>query len=212
MIGEKVEYAFFVVASAAIIGALVIVAVVPDHYNISSVLLTLALVLITCVYAMRTSDIAKANTIMAKEMREQTVVGSRPIVIPRPVHAPDLSDTYKGQPDERFQWFEVYNAGNGPAINLEVIMLNEEKKSREIQSQAYLRADEYITYSPSILGNHLDSTCYVLCRYQSVIRTNPLQWYETWVPFTPKVSQRGDYTFVTVGETEFKESIGKLAY
>jgi len=86
---KNVEFGFFFTAFVAIIGALIITAVNEASFNISQVLLTLALVLITCIYAMRTSDIAKATRAqadasvkMAEEIREQRYSESLPLLVP----------------------------------------------------------------------------------------------------------------------------------
>ena len=67
---KNVEYAFFLTAFVATIGALIVTAVNEASFNISLVLLTFALVLITYIYAMRTADIAKANREMAEAYHE----------------------------------------------------------------------------------------------------------------------------------------------
>ncbi len=84
---KNVEFGFFFTAFVAIIGALIITAVNEASFNISQVLLTLALVLITCIYAMRTSDIAKATRAqadasvkMAEEMRDARYDTVRPVI------------------------------------------------------------------------------------------------------------------------------------
>jgi len=77
---KNVEFGFFFTAFVAIIGALIITAVNEASFNISQVLLTLALVLITCIYAMRTSDIAKATRAQADASLKMADEMARPAI------------------------------------------------------------------------------------------------------------------------------------
>ena len=77
---ENVENGFFFIASVAIIGALIITAVNEASFNISQVLLMLALVLITYIYAKRTSDIAKATRAQADASVKMADGMARPVI------------------------------------------------------------------------------------------------------------------------------------
>jgi hypothetical protein len=208
-----VGFVFIIVVS--ILGA-----INKDDTQVYTLVLYAGLVVVTMLYAYFTMEVANAtrnqadaSIRMAEEMRAQTVMGSRPITIPRPVHAPNLSDIYKGQPNEWFQFFEVYNAGNGPAVNLEVAMLNEKKAMQELQLQPFLRAGEHITFTPSNLSGYTGSNCYVLCRYQSVLsKAEPQVWYETWLSFKPTKSQTADKVYVASNELKFQEVSEKVSY
>ena len=116
---KNVDYAFFLTAFFATIGALIVTAVNEASFNISLVLLTFALVLITCVYAMRTVDIAKANRGMAEEMREQRLSEARPYLLLRlNSEAVQWDKDEKGKlPPSEFD-ITIRNVGKGPAINL----------------------------------------------------------------------------------------------
>ena len=116
---KNVEYAFFLTAFVATIGALIVTAVNEASFNISLVLLTFALVLITCIYAMRTVDIAKANREMAEEIREQRLSEARPYLLMRlDGEAVQWDKDEQGKPPSREFTITIRNVGKGPAINL----------------------------------------------------------------------------------------------
>jgi len=182
------------------------------------------LVLVTMIYTNRTAEIAgatryqaeatrqqaNASVEMAKEMREQRVMASRPVIIQKAIHKKVVRTSGSW---DRLSHFEVYNAGNGPAIGLEILLLDKEKRLLEKQTEPlFLRAAESITFSPSGLVNHVGSICYLLCRYQSVFSHGKGQiWYQTWLPFEPIKPQRGDI-IVKHGELKFCEVFEKEDY
>ncbi len=111
---KRVEYAFFAIASVAIIGALIIIVVNEANFGISQVLLMLALVLITFIYAMRTSDIAKAT-------RQQADASVRMAEEMKHARLPAIMIDWIGPwPDSGEGTSAVFrNTGFGLALNLE---------------------------------------------------------------------------------------------
>jgi len=157
--------------------------------DLIQVLLMGLLVVITGIYAWRTHVISKAtkeqanaSVKMAEEMREQRIMASRPVIIQKAVHE-QRADAL-ARPAEAFSHFEIYNAGNGPAIEVEVSLLNEQKEPVNAQRETFLRVGEtpmkfYTTFSP-IPEN---STFYIVSEYQGIssYSTKPT-WYQTWLP------------------------------
>jgi len=144
---------------------------------------------------------------MTEEMRRQRIMASRPVIIQKAVPVEVIGNGFSDE-------FEIYNAGNGPAIELEILLLDKDKKLLQSERRTFLRADEPpITFYPSNLTNHLNSTCYLLCRYQSIISKGVKQsWYQTWLPFEPVKSQAKDYVYVKSGELKFCEVFEKEDY
>ena len=191
------------------------------------------LVVVTAIYVRRTSEIAgatreqaaatrqqaDASVKMAEEMREQRVMASRPVIIQKAVYKES------GLTDEEIQWigiersawsyfshFEVFNAGNGPAIEVEISLLNKEKiliVNEEMKPiswrESFLRAsDPPIKFRPSNIANLEESiTYYLVCEYQSILSRET--WYQTWLAFEPAKSSKEDEIFIVAGELEFKE-------
>ncbi len=182
----------------------------------------------TIFYAVRTSDIAdatieqakatkqqaEASVKMAKEMREQR----RPIVVPKafpaigvPLQA-SVEDIAKHVYSD---YFEIHNEGYGPAIELEILLLDKEKRQLEKQRETFFPkvSASPLEFHPNGLTNHMNSTCYLLCRYRGVISSDEAQlWYETWLPFVPVKSQRGDRIIIEPKELEFSETHKKESY
>ncbi len=171
----------------------------------AEIVLLFGLVVVTGVYALSTARQADASLRMAEEMRQQR----RPIVVQKAV-------PFTVIPERGSDYFEIYNDGNGPAIELGIFLLGREK-DRLIQKQRetfFLRAGETpIKFYPDGLENHVNSTCYLLCQYRGVIPRDVKQiWYQTWLPFEPVKSVRGGRIIIKSGELEFLEVPEKESY
>jgi hypothetical protein len=186
------------------------------------------LVIVTGIYAWRTHVMssaakkqAEASVKMAEEMREQRIIASRPVIISRAVYE---GVTYRGfVPDIKIGWtgiirgtgshfshFEVYNAGSGPAIDVEISILDEEKHhidSLDSTRRTLLKTDDPpLDFYPSVPSEG-DALYYVACEYQSITsRSSQKQtWYQTLLPFKPSKSSKAGGIYVATGELEFKE-------
>jgi len=165
----------------------------------AQVILLGGLVSITAAYAYSTEK-------MAEEMRKDRLLTSRPVIVIGPVHEPagvsaDYSRSY-------FSHFELCNEGSGPAINLEicVLNLNKGKNCLDEKTVPFLRARDTMKFSPDIpLVNQAGSTCYLLCRYRSVLsKSTEPPLYRTGLPFEIEKSSRGqDKVIVRPGELLF---------
>ena len=182
----------------------------PDKIQI---LLMFGLVAVTSFYAWSASRQADASVKMAEEMREQR----RPIVVPKAFPAIGVPLQVSVEEIEKHvysDYFEIYNKGNSPAINLEVLLLNQEESRLAVQKETvFSRDDTPLTFHPSGLGNHLNGTCYLVCQYCSVLPANAdKKWYESRLSFIPKESQRGDRIIIVPGELKLTESSEKKSY
>jgi hypothetical protein len=184
-----------------------------EPVNFVQIMLTFGLVLATTLYAISAAKQADASVRMAEEMREQR----RPIVIQKAVPpAPGIVAIYAVPPSPKIvsDHFEIRNVGNGPAIELEIMLLNKGKHLlHEERKTFFSQIDAPIDFFPQGLENQENHTCYILCRYRSVLstQTKPI-WYRTWLPFVPVKSQRGDRIIIQPQELEFDESLEKESY
>ncbi len=139
-------------------------------------------------------------------MREQGVMSSRPLIIQKAVVETETELRTFGS-KEWFSYFEVYNAGNGPAIEVEISLLNKEKTPIHSQRKTFLRANEPpIEFSPSELASLEKAAFYLVCEYQSIFsRGSQPTWYQTWLPFETIESSKEGKIYVKPGELEFKE-------
>jgi hypothetical protein len=164
---------------------------------------TFILVGVTGFYAWRTNSLSKAtekqaqaSVEMAEEMREQR----RPIVVQKVVPA-----GYETQP---FDYFEIYNLGVSPAIELEIFLLDTNKKLLSYKKETFFpQNSDSIEVVPNGLNEQVGNECYILCQYRGVVCESPNNmWYQTWLPFTPKKAQSGDNIILTVKQIEFCET------
>jgi len=172
----------------------------------AQIMLLLALVMVTGFYAWSASRQADASVEMTEEMKEQRVMVSRPVIIQKAVVETETKlRTFSSR--DWFSHFEVYNAGNGPAIEVEISLLNKEKTPVHSQRKTFLRADEPpVEFGPDELVGLEKTNYYLVCEYQGILshNTQPV-WYQTWLPFeTIKASEAGKI-YVKPGELEFKE-------
>ncbi len=173
----------------------------------------LVLVIATGIYAWRTFSISRAtkqqadaSLKMAEETKEQRIMASRPVIIQKAVIETETELATFGSKDW-FSYFEVYNAGNGPAIEVEISLLNKEKIPIHSHRKTFLRAGEPpMEFSPSELASLEKSTFYLVCEYQSIFSHGPQPtWYQTWLPFETIESSEEGKIYVKPGELEFKE-------
>jgi len=164
------------------------------------------LVVVTGIYVWRTHAISKAAKEQAEEMREQRVMASRPVIIQKVVIVDETKFATEAYCDW-FSYFEVYNAGNGPAIEVESSLLNKEKTPIHSQRKTFLRAGEPpIEFSPSELASLEKSTFYLVCEYQSILSQGTRKtWYQTWLPFETVEASKEGKIYVKPGELEFYE-------
>jgi len=172
----------------------------------------------TIFYALRTSDIAEAtrqqadaSVKMAEEMRQQTIMSSRPWIIQKAIHEDEkkirpIEDSF--DPDY-FSHFEIYNAGNGPAIELEISLrdrLDKEGTGLHSHREPFLLAGGTLEFHPFNMASLDESKVYYLaCEYKSVFSRSSNTWYQTLLPFEPVKSSRDDGIYVKADELEFKE-------
>lgn len=158
----------------------------------AQIILMFGLVAVTGMYAWSTRQ-------MAEEMKEQKIIESRPVIIQK-------VETIEVIPSERStDYFEIYNAGNGPAIEVEISLVLQRKppyQPHNSQREGFLRAgDTPIKFHTTFPPDVANSTFYIVSEYQGIssYSTQP-KWYQTWLPCKLNISGR-----VISGKLEFDE-------
>jgi hypothetical protein len=178
------------------------------------------LIVVTMVYAYYTMEVAEAtqrqaeatrqqadaSVKMAEEMKEQRIMESRPVIIQKAIAETETKFATFGSKDW-FSHFEVFNAGKGSAIEVEISLLNKQKDSIHSQRKTFLRAGEPpIEFSPDELITLEKTKYYLICEYQSIFSRAPQPtWYQTCLPFETIESNTLGKIYVKPGELEFKE-------
>jgi len=193
-----------VIAVVAVLGRI-------DTAQTIQLIITFVLVLVTVTYVKRTAEIASATREQAKAAKEQAAASvrmaeemreqRRPIVVPQVARAQGVP--YKLAPEDvsnniTSDYFEIYNVGNGPAIDLEALLLKSNKKKVPVKyTKTFLRhgnKEPFLFPRDDLLLHRLEEysgqTCYLLCQYRSVLSPGEKQiWDETRLPFIPIKSQ-----------------------
>jgi len=198
-----------IVGGAIIIFIALFGAMNQDNAPVFNLVLFAGLIVVTMFYAyysMETANAAReqadASLKIAEETREQRIMASRPVIIQKAVVETETEFATFGSKDW-FSYFEVYNAGNGPAIEVEISLLNNEKTPIHSQRETFLRADEppIQFYSHPIYPEK--PTFYLVCEYQSILSRET--WYQTWLPFEAVEASEEEKIYVKPGKLEFKE-------
>ena len=167
--------------------------------DVVQIMLTLALVAITGVYAFSTVR-------MVEEIKEQRVMASRPVIIQKAVREKDI---YEGSSSNDFSHFEIYNAGNGPAIEVEIaLQMGIEKGSVASMRQTFLITGQSAKFYPSI--NLLHAKGNLVCDYKSIYSgVREPKWYRTCLPLELDRSITKGKIYVRPNELEFGEATEK---
>ncbi len=177
-----------------------------DLGQVVEIIIFAVLVVVTTIYAKRTSEIADATKKQAEEMREQRIIASRPVIIQKAIHRQYISE--RGLPD----YFVIYNAGNGPAIEVEVSLVLQREppyNAHNCKREGFLRAGDapiefHTTFPPEVAK----STFYIVSEYQSIFSRGSHQtWYQTWLPFKLEEASEEGKVYVIAGELEFKDDV-----
>ncbi|MBI2829819.1 MAG: hypothetical protein HYX81_01525 [Chloroflexi bacterium] len=169
--------------------------------------------------AKATREQAKASVKMAEEMREQRVMASRPVIIQK-AQQKSVGTIIT----DYFSHFEIYNAGNGPAIEPEIFLLNENEDPVFLENEiTYLRAGEALDLLPAEFGKvqrqpqipvkvipiHLairEKGAYLVSQYQSIFSYGQqTMWYQTRLPFESQI-------VIVNGENAIRLIPGKLGF
>jgi len=187
-----------------------------SFYFMITAVLSLVLVLITLYYAIQSKKQLKIS--MEETKAEVAMAASRPLLVIRAV-VHEVATTYEAnivsapkstqKSDDRpltshFSHFELFNAGNSPAIDLGISLMNAERVVLQGETLGFLRNNEQaLTFVPIKL--ELNKTHYLVCEYESIRSRVRKTWYQTWLAFTTVEGMTKDKINVNVSELDFKE-------
>ena len=186
-----------------------------SFYFMITAVLTMVLVITGFYYSIQSKKQLQKNL---EETKDEVAMASRPLLVIRAVvheaattYQADIVSAPKGalKSDDRpltsrFSHFELFNAGNSPAIGLEISLMNAEKVVLQGETLGFLRNNEQaLTFVPIELEQH--KTHYLVCEYESIRSRVRTIWYQTWLPFTTIDGMAKGMINVNVGELEFKE-------
>jgi hypothetical protein len=186
-----------------------------SFYFLITAILTLILVISSLYYSVQSKKqlektLAETNIEMA--------MASRPLLVIRAVvhevataYVADIVSAPKGTHDpagnritSHFSHFELFNAGNSPAIDLEILLLNSEKKVLQGETLGFLRNNEQaLTFVPIMMETK--KPYFLVCEYESIRSRVREVWYQTWLPFTPVEGLTKGTINVNVNELDFKD-------
>lgn len=166
-----------------------------------------ALVAVTMAYAIFTYQQVQASKEMISETKEQRLAALQPIVVLKSVRKPmagvELTSVLRS---EYFSHFMVWNAGNGPAIELEIAFLHSNLNLIEAHRETFLRSGEEYAFAPQTkLNLQPEGKYYVVCQYKRTLYPTAEEvWDQTWLPFNlSKASKEGE-VYAAPGELDFR--------
>lgn len=162
-----------------------------------SVLVLFFVLLVTTWYARSTHEIAR-------ETREQRLAGIQPLILQKAVQTEISASDQSDFPQRYFSEFIAWNAGNGPAIELEISLLNKVKHAIAGKRETFLRADEQIVFTPQ-LADRPEEQHYLVCEYKhAALPTGNEVWDQTWLPFRIAKASELRQVYVIAGELTSK--------
>jgi hypothetical protein len=186
-----------------------------SFYFMITAVLTLVLVITGLYYSIQSK---KQMEKTLEETKNEVAMAARPLLVIRAVvhesattyesfvvSAPKGAQTSDDRPlTSHFSHFELFNAGNSPAISLEISLMTAEKTVVQSETLGFLRNNEQaLTFVPNKLEPH--QTYCLVCEYESIRSRIRKIWYQTWLPFATTDSPARSMINVDVGELEFKE-------
>ena len=186
-----------------------------SFYFLITAVLTLILVITGFYYSIQSKKQLEKSL---EDTKTEMAMASRPLLVIRAVvyeaattyeahivSAPKGAQHIEGRPlTSHFSHFELFNAGNSPAIGLEISLMSGNKSVIQNETLGFLRNNEQaLTFVPIKLD--LDNSYYLMCEYESVRSRLQKTWYQTWLPFTVITGPAKGAINVNVGEMDFKE-------
>jgi hypothetical protein len=186
-----------------------------SFYFLITAVLTLILVISSLYYSVQSKKQLEQNL---EETKTEIAMASRPLLVIRAVvheaattydeenvTAPKSAHSPDGRPlTSHFSHFELFNAGNSPAIDLEFLLLKADKTVLQGETIGFLRNNEQaLTFVP--VKMELNKSYYLVCEYESIRSRVKKIWYQTWLPFTPVEAMTKSTINVNVSELDFRD-------
>ncbi len=188
-----------------------------NFWVIITLIVTIIFVLITVYYSFTAKRELERKL---GETKTELAMATRPLLVVRAVdhdgvslyeadtpQSPKMEQSGDARPmASHFSYFELYNAGTGPAIGLEISLMNKDKKILQSQSVGFLRNNELpLPFVP--IKVEPDKIYYLVSEYESVRSraTEKPVWYQTWLPFMPLKCTDKKMVNISVGEMAFRE-------
>jgi len=183
-------------------------------YIIATAVLTLVLVVTSIYYSVLASKRLEKSLV---ETKAELALASRPLLVIRAVvhesatvYEENIDAAPKGahQTDipltSHFSSFEIFNAGNSPAIDICIYLLNSDKRVVQSETLGFLRnSEQALSFTPIKLDLH--KPYYLLCEYESIRSRLKKVWYQTWLPFEAVETVSKNKISVNASEMDFKE-------
>lgn len=169
-----------------------------------------ALVAVTMTYAVFTYQQVQASKEMISEAKEQRLAALQPVVIVKTFQKP-----IAGEPitsilrSEYFSHFVIWNAGSGPAIEIEIALLDNNLDLKQAHRETFLRPGEEYRFTPE-LDSYPEGKYYIVCQYKRILYPTAEEvWDQSWLPFNlGKASKEGE-VYAAPGELDFKFGLSK---
>jgi integrase/recombinase XerD len=149
----------------------------------------------------------KREKSMNNDNKAQFPAGLEPVVTIRDIsQTSSLDSNVLGR--EYFSHFLIVNEGHGPALQVEMALLDDRQESLDIQRETILRSSESIEFRPVLLRP--EGRYYILCRYRQVSSQDvDAVWAQTRLSFNLIEASRKGEVYVVPGELGFEFGIAE---
>ncbi len=104
--------------------------------------------------------------------------------------------------------FVARNDGNSPAVEIELLLLDVNRKLLESMREIALGIGESLEFKPML--NRPEGDYYVVCQYKQITSVDNNEiWHQTCLPFTLKMASKEGEVYVVPYELDFKFGIQK---
>ena len=106
-----------------------------------------------------------------------------------------------------FSHFSLTNEGQVPAIEMEMVLLDKDKRVLQGHRETVLQPRRKKTFEPTMYL--YDGQYYVVCQYHAIGPGHDVTWSQTWLPIRYSRSELGGASYVVAGELEFRFGLSR---
>lgn len=193
---KKIPLTYSLILLPILLLGLTVLLDIPDINNI----LSFTLVAVTAIYVIFTGQQVTKTEQIITETKQQRLAASQPIILIKYVQQITTLTT-------ALDTFVFWNAGNGPAIEVNYILLGENKNLLEANRETFLKSGDdyryYVSNNRLIAGNN-----FIVCEFKRIDSIAGIEIFDqTWLPFKVEYGSKPNNPIIVLGELSFRFDI-----